>query len=710
MSVFDEINDLSAEQVLSRINLPQAKVSGTYICPECQNGTGATGDGIRPRDSKGRVRWKCHKCGKDFSNFDLAAATLGLDSERDKAESARRVGKLFGLTDDDSFSLSRDKSARMTNMANMGDCPKLDSPRKSARKAFDDKELKVMSDKKLVSEAEPKNYAKLYKYCRDNVAKFLAEQGGSYRGLTAATFEKYGLGVHPDFGVEGHEKRPHLIIPYDDTHFMARAIVGHDRSQHGANSGLYEPCKLSKYNFVVEGEIDALSIAQAVQSDLIGVVATGGAAKYQKVVPELEKRFGKSDDKPSFIVTFDNDAAGKTNGLKLVDELMAVGFPAVLFSFEERLAGDYEIHKSDGTIEKITASKVDANDLLVQGNLASVIFNHFELLKEKLDAAKEKIQATLERQKLVDEQKLQAALLESGFESTNFAEYFARAYYDDAARADKYSERKTGFDNLDAAQIFMPGVYVLGALPATGKTTFAWQLLEQLARRGEFCFYVTYEQSRFELYRKSISREMFKRNFAIGKEQLAKKFASELSLNLRVLSLSSNVGVDALIEKLKPMIDAANQPPVICMDYLQIIPPSKGLTGKTTSTKERVDDSVRRLKDFQRETDATLIVISSFNRENYYQSASFLAFKETGGIEFTADVVWALQNGGSDDEADRATVTKIGKQNVRTIRLSCLKNRNGGLYDCYFRYRAAHDCFEPLALEEDKRERPTHER
>lgn len=677
MSVFEEINDLSAEQVLSVINLPQAKVSGTYICPECQNGTGETGDGIRPRDSKGRVRWKCHKCGKDFSNFDLAAATLGLDSERDKAKSARRVGKLFGLTDDDSFSLSRDKSART---------------------AFDDKELKVMVEKKLASEAEPKNYAKLYKYCRDNVAKFLAEQGGSYRGLTAATFEKYGLGVHPDFGVEGHEKRPHLIIPYDDTHFMARAIVGHDRSQHGANSGLYEPCKLSKYNFVVEGEIDALSIAQAVQSDLIGVVATGGAAKYQKVVPELEKRFGKSDDKPSFIVTFDNDAAGKGNGLKLVDELMAAGFPAVLFSFEERLAGEYEIHKSDGTTEIDKVAKVDANDLLVQGNLASVIFNSFELLEEKLDAAKEKIQATLERQKLVDEQKLQAALLESGFESTNFAEYFARAYYDDAARADKYSERKTGFDNLDAAQIFMPGVYVLGALPATGKTTFAWQLLEQLARRGEFCFYVTYEQSRFELYRKSISREMFKRNFAIGKEQLAKKF-SELSLNLRVLSLSSNIGVDVLIDRLKPMVAAANQPPVICMDYLQIIPPSKGLTG--TSTKERVDDSVRRLKDFQRETDATLIVISSFNRENYYQSASFLAFKETGGIEFTADVVWALQNGGSDDEADRATVTKIGKQNVRTIRLSCLKNRNGGLYDCYFRYRAAHDCFEPLREEKE---------
>ena len=38
-----------------------------------------------------------------------------------------------------------------------------------------------------------------------------------------------------------------------------------------------------------------------------------------------------------------------------------------------------------------------------------------------------------------------------------------------------------------------------------------------------------------------------------------------------------------------------------------------------------------------------LIIISSFNRVNYYRQVSFESFKESGNIEYTADVVWALQ-------------------------------------------------------------------
>lgn len=711
MSVFDEINTLTAEQVLSVLNLPLANDGKSYVCPMCGNGEHGNpkdghGDGIRPRkNQKGQVKWHCFgACAKDYSNFDLAAASLGLDAERDTAESARRVGELFGLSVKGISSSSREKN--------------------SARSSFDDKEFKVMIEKKLASDAEPKdkepkNYAKLYEYCRSNVAKFLADNGGSFRGLTAATFEKYGLGVHPDFGVEGHEKRPHLIIPYDDNHFFARAIEGHERSQHGQNAPLYEPCPIStKYlNFLFEGELNALSFAQADGAAFnLGVLATGGASKYKKVVPELEKRFGTSEHKPCFVVVFDNDETGMKNSPLLVDELLAAGYPATAFFFEGRQAGkEYEIHKSDGTIEKITVAKVDANDLLIEGKLSRVVFDAYDSLDEKLDAAREKIKETSEKMKLADADKLQAAICAAGLEISSFSEYFSKDFLADVERAEKYSERKTGFDNLDTAQIFMPGLYALGALPATGKTTFAWQLCEQLARRGEFCLYVTYEQSRYELYRKSLARELFKRNAGKSRNELedvAASFAAT-SFNLRVLSLSSDIGVDVLIEKLKPIISAANQPPVICFDYLQIIPPSKGVKA-SASTKERVDDAVRRLKDFQLSTDATLIAISSFNRENYYQAASFSSFKESGGIEYTADVVWALQNGGECDEIDKETITKLAKEKIRPVRLTCLKNRSGGLYECFFRYHAAHDYFESIPLEGEKErsrsERPKRER
>ena len=102
-----------------------------------------------------------------------------------------------------------------------------------------------------------------------------------------------------------------------------------------------------------------------------------------------------------------------------------------------------------------------------------------------------------------------------------------------------------------------------------------------------------------------------------------------------------------------------------------------------------------RLKDFQRETQATLLVISSFNRENYYQKVSFSSFKESGAIEYSADVIWGLENHGVDAEGklDKEEVIKMSREKVRKIKFSCLKNRNSGAYETFFRYHAAYDYF-----------------
>ena len=114
-----------------------------------------------------------------------------------------------------------------------------------------------------------------------------------------------------------------------------------------------------------------------------------------------------------------------------------------------------------------------------------------------------------------------------------------------------------------------------------------------------------------------------------------------------------------------------------------------------------------RLKDYQRETNATLIVISSFNRENYWQAASFSSFKESGAIEYSADSVWALQNHGVDAEgnADKTEMMKMSREKIRKIKLSCLKNRNGSAYDCYFRYYAEYDYFEAIEDNEENARR-----
>ena len=96
---------------------------------------------------------------------------------------------------------------------------------------------------------------------------------------------------------------------------------------------------------------------------------------------------------------------------------------------------------------------------------------------------------------------------------TGFNEYLTtNAFQTDVAEMRLYADRKTGFENLDEYQFFTPGLYVIGATPAAGKTTFCWQMLEQLARKGESCIYCSYEMSRLELFSKSFARELFRRN------------------------------------------------------------------------------------------------------------------------------------------------------------------------------------------------------
>lgn len=726
MNIFDEINDWSAEELLSRINLPMAKDGKSHICPLCDNGAGGgSGDGIKPRNSKGQTRWKCFKCGKDFSNFDLAATVFGFDAERETAEAAKRLKEEFNLYDDNEISFSSRKN--------------LSSKVSSALVV--DKKLKATAmreQKKSAVESEPKNYAKMYKFCRDNAKKFLAKRGGSYRGLTAETFEKYGLGVHPEFGIDGQEKLPTLIIPYDDYHFVARAIDSDRRpTQHGQGAGIYMPLPLDLTcpNFITEGEIDALSVIQASGNFFdLRCIATGGASKYSKVVLELEKLFGDAEAKPSFIVLFDNDKTGKDNAVNLVTELRAAGYPAETFFFEERTAGDEYIVKSrDGTEERIKIPKVDANDLLKKSRekLIAPLINAIEFLEKPLKEQKAAMKAATKKENLeintpaeskIDEPKLEdtddsTETNMSELEKLSVAEYFKTKYFEDAAFEAQYSLRKTGFANLDGdtekfkeqKQCFAPGIYILGATPGAGKTTWAMQLLDNLAA-NETCIFFSYEMSQAKLCRKLIARELFRRKRAgeailtLGNDDIRRAGINSEDVNRVVADLAKTAknlhvdevcwDIDKLLEKILSLTSNLKKPPVIAIDYLQFVP-SKN---KKATAKETIDDIMLKLRDYQRQSNATIIIISAFNRANAQKlEASFSSFRESSSIEYSADVLWALEPANGDGEG---AMHETMKKKIRPMKLRCLKNRHGGVYEVFFNYYAAHDYFEPCEKED----------
>ena len=305
-------------------------------------------------------------------------------------------------------------------------------------------------------------------------------------------------------------------------------------------------------------------------------------------------------------------------------------------------------------------------------------------------------------------------------QKSSFGNFFANHFKSDIDDLKAYSERKSGFDNLDAAQFFSPGLYVIGATPAAGKTTFCWQLLEQLALRGEECIYCSYEMSRLELFTKSLARNLFRRvpdtgisaadirrgAWSAQMDCLISEFATS-DLNLHILELQDE-SVDDLLALLRPFCTDKAKAPVVCLDYLQIVPTSRD------SAKLGIDDSVRKLKKFQRDTNTTFFVISSFNRTNYAHSVSFESFKESGNIEYTADVVWALQLfitnslDSFNTSENRKLIDKAKKQQPRQIQLKCLKNRQGTNYECFFQYFSAHDCFLPCKKEDFKNCKSDH--
>ena len=253
--------------------------------------------------------------------------------------------------------------------------------------------------------------------------------------------------------------------------------------------------------------------------------------------------------------------------------------------------------------------------------------------------------------------------------SLNISDYFANHLKSEIDNLKNYANRKTGFDNIDLNQFFSPVLYVIGATPAAGKTTFCWQLLEQLAHNGESCIFCSYEMSALELFTKTAARELFKRNpsatltaadirrggWTNALDSIAIEFSTS-KLNLQVFELQDE-SVDDLLNLLRPLCIQAKKAPVVCLDYLQIIPHHKD------NIKLGIDDTVRKLKKFQRDTNTTFIVISSFNRTNYNQSVSFESFKESGGIEYSADVVWALQFFIMNEIKGGADISQTRKKN-----------------------------------------------
>ena len=533
----------------------------------------------------------------------------------------------------------------------------------------------------------PRDLTDYYRECQTRLNDTRAISYLQARGISLETASRYGIGFDPAADPAGsHHPEPRIICPTSSTHYVGRAInpniqKGYAKMNNkGGTPSIFNARALHdnsiKRVFVTEGFFDALSILEAGAA----AIALNSASNAEKLIEHLEKHRTKA----TMILCGDNDPAGHK-----ALETMRAGFKRLNISYVDA---------------DINNGHKDPNEALTADRAA------FVAAIDQLNTSR----------------------------PDNVASYMDRLMSSDIEAFRESRDRKTGFAMLDEkAKGLYTGLYVIGAISSLGKTTFCTQLADQLAAAGEDVLFFSLEQSRLELVSKSLARRTAQKDMTTAVDSLsirrgylprqvldaAREYKDAVKDRLSIIEGNFNCNISFIGDYVRRYIEETGAKPVIFVDYLQILQPEKDDRGRTQSTKETVDSTVTELKRLSRENGLTIFIISSLNRTNYLSPIDFESFKESGGIEYTADVVWGLQlqcmNGDlftTDKKTieKRNTVKEAKKADPRKIELVCLKNRYGvSSYSAYFDYHPRYDLYvetpEPPELKE-KEEKPKPKR
>lgn len=292
--------------------------------------------------------------------------------------------------------------------------------------------------------------------------------------------------------------------------------------------------------------------------------------------------------------------------------------------------------------------------------------------------------------------------------------YIAGAMRQDIAAFTRASDIKTGFSRFDLlAGGLYPGLYVIGAISSLGKTTFIHQMADQIAAAGKHVLFFSLEMSRLEMATKSISRKTAQLDFSNAvsslkirrgitsalTERATREYIAAIGDRMNVIEGGFETTVSQIADYTRQYIARHNAPPVLVVDYLQIM---QGAQKNTV--REAIDYNVVELKRLTRALDVPIIVISSVNRGNYLMPVDFESFKESGGIEYTCDVVLGMQLACLDEDIfskenkikeKRERIKQAKGENPREIKLVCLKNRYGSPdWTIDYKYYPQYDYFE----------------
>ena len=597
-----------------------------YVCPLCGSGTGRNATGAFTITPNGNS-WKCFACDKGGDTLDLIGYVEGIDDYNSKLT---RAGELFNMTIDAPAReyQNQDKTAQNTDTHNSIDIP--------------------------VSG----NYLAFYKQANDNIQ---ATNYPEKRGLSKAILDRFKIGYvenwkHPN-APENVTGSPRLIIPVTKTSYLARDTRDnipdyqkqYAKTKVGGSdifNGRAFIDDLDKPIFIVEGEIDALSIME-----VGGVAVALGSTSNAKKLAGMVK--GKQLERP-LILALDNDSRGRKT--------------------QTELEGLLQAQKTRYTVAVLTEGTIkDPNEMLVKNREAFTA-----CVEDAIKNARDDKEKYLETS------------------TDNYIQDFLNGIADSV----NTPSISTGFPILDKCLDggFYEGLYIVGAISSLGKTTLVTQIADQVASRGHDVLIFSLEMARAEIMAKSISRHTVMEVLQTGGEMKNAKTVRGITAGNRYEKYSNterdliknavqtysgyakhiyitegvgDLGVNQIRATVEKHTRYTGNTPLVIVDYLQILAPAN----ERATDKQNTDKAVMELKRISRDFKTPVIGISSFNRDNYNNAVSMQAFKESGAIEYSSDILIGLQLKGAGQKEFDATEAK--SKSPREIELVILKNRNG---------------------------------
>ncbi len=252
--------------------------------------------------------------------------------------------------------------------------------------------------------------------------------------------------------------------------------------------------------------------------------------------------------------------------------------------------------------------------------------------------------------------------------STTPETYFRDGHFQRDLEA--YTEIPTGYADLDRVRPLTPGLYCLGERTGTDATDFCSQMADQVAASGQPVLYFSLRDSTSGLYSRSATR---------GSCPEKDRFT--------VIHGDGPMTVEDITGTIDGFVGRSGTRPLVVIDCLPLVAPSP-ICG--TDPETCAGHVARSLKATQIRNNLAMILVLPLegHRLDPVSPVSPDSFEGHGGLEYLADVLWALQ--------PSETPAKDALDAARHVELVCAKDRfYAPDYKVAFLYHADRCFFQP---------------